>query len=133
MENEATKEKGFLDKVKDFFSGTNTSEVSATEVFFRTKYGSVMCPEDYVKTAQSYIRKVIYSRSDPSYRRSPEEALFRSYYCLIDIDSEMKDYIDQIFEPFVNAGFAVTKLSGRVEEIKEDYVYLVSWDKRNGV
>lgn len=107
-------------------------EETATDAFFRTKYGGIMSPDHYVEAAQSYIRRMISARTDP-YDRSPEEILFRSYYCMVDFDSEMKDYMDRIFEPFIEAGYSVTKISGKIEEIKNDLVYIISWDKRGGL
>lgn len=125
---------GFFRKMGDVFGmkANKKTEESATDVFFRTKYGGIMSPEAYVKAAQSHIRKMVNARSD-MFRRSPEDSLFRSYYCMVDFDSEMSDYMDEIFNPFIEAGYVVTKLSGKIEEIKDEQVYLISWDKRGGL
>lgn len=135
-EKENENGKGILAKVRSTMScymlPNKKIGVSATDAFFRTKYGDIKSPEQYVEVAQSYIRRMIESRIDP-YRRDPKDAIFRSYYCIVDFDSEMRDYMDKIFEPFKRDGYLVTKLSGRIEEIKNELVFIVSWDKRDGI
>ena len=62
-----------------------------------------------------------------------KDAVFRTFYCIVDLEPEMHAYTDEIFSPFKEAGFAVAKLSGVVPEVQSELVFLVSWDCRNGV
>lgn len=104
-------------------------EMRAEDVYFRTKYGDIANADHYVSVAQGYIKSQI-NESVSACRCNNNEAVFRTFYCIVDLDPEMSGRVDEIFEPFVNAGFSVVRLSGVVEEVKNDLVFLVSWDRR---
>lgn len=120
------------DKVKRVMGIKPNRKVTAEDVYFRTKYGDILNAEHYVSVAQEYIRQQI-GRSVAACGCSAKDAVFRTFYCIVDLDPEMHAYTDDIFSPFVEAGFAVAKLSGVVPEVQSELVYLVSWDCRNGV
>ena len=105
-------------------------DLTAEDVYFRTKYGNILDADHYVRVAQSYIRRQIGCGIE-SCSCNPNDAMFRTFYCIVDLDPEMSDYVDAIFEPFREAGFVVAKVSGAVSEVKNDLVYLVSWDRRS--
>lgn len=120
------------EKVKRVMGIKPNRQVTAEDVYFRTKYGDILNAEHYVLVAQEYIRQQI-GRSVAACGCSAKDAVFRTFYCIVDLDPEMHAYTDEIFSPFVEAGFAVAKLSGVVPEVQSELVYLVSWDCRNGV
>lgn len=121
---------GRLKKAMGVTSGRN--ELNATDAFFKTKYGDIASPEQYIAVAQKHILRLITSRME-MYSRDSLDAVFRSYYCLVDFDSEMGVYADEIFKPFIERGFSVINLSDKVDEISSDYVYAISWDRRGRI
>ena len=133
MSKEKNEGTGFFTRLKKAM-GVNTDKngLNATDAFFKTKYGDITSPEQYIEVAQNYIIRMITTRMD-QYNRDPRDAVFRSYYCLVDFDSEMGEYMDEIFAPFVERGFNIINLSDKVPEINSDYVFAVSWDKRGRV
>ena len=119
-------------KVKRMLGIESNKRVTAEDVYFRTKYGDILNAEHYVSVAQDYIRQQI-DRSVAACSCSAKDAVFRTFYCIVDLEPEMHAYTDEIFSPFKEAGFAVAKLSGVVPEVQSELVFLVSWDCRNGV
>ena len=69
------------------------------------------------------------TRMEPE-RYTPDEPRFRSYCCVVDFDREMSEHIGEILEPFRESGFDIVKLSGSVDGVKSEELYLISWDKR---
>lgn len=80
---------------------------------------------------QAYIDEAVFpeTRMEPE-RYTPDEPRFRSYCCVVDFDREMSEHIGEILEPFRESGFDIVKLSGSVDGVKSEELYLISWDKR---
>lgn len=102
--------------------------MSAEEAYFKTKYGVYRSIEQRIKDNQRNINELIKSKITPSYRADTK---FSSFYCVIDLDEELKAYVDDIFEPFISNGFKVINLSQKVEEINDELVFLISWYQDN--
>lgn len=102
--------------------------MSAVEAYFRTKYGVYRSVEQRIKDNQRNINEQIKSKITPSYRADTK---FSSFYCVIDLDEELKPHIKEIFKPFIENGFKVINLSEKVEEINDELVFLVSWYQDN--
>lgn len=51
----------------------------------------------------------------------------RSYRCVVDIEDDLKNHTETIFEPFISGGFKVINLSDSIKELKGEAVYLISW------
>lgn len=106
--------------------------LTAQFAYYKTKYGDITSPEEYVKIVQKYIKKLIKSKMYP--RTAPsttgDELFFHSYYCVVDLDNDLKKYVNQIFQPFVEGGFKIINLGERIDEVKHGLVFLISWDHR---
>lgn len=101
--------------------------LTAEEAYFKTKYGIYRTTEQRIRDNQRNIKELIKSKMSPAYRG---ETNFSSYYCVVDLDDDMKPYVDSVFKPFVDGGFEVINLAGKVKEIENEQVYLISWDKK---
>lgn len=115
--------KGFVKKIEP-----KEKEFTAEEAYFRTKYGIYRTVEQRIKDNQKMIKEAIRSKVAPTYRPVTN---FSSYYCVIDLDEELKPYVNDIFSPFIERGFKVINLSEKVEEIHDDLVFLISWYKND--
>ena len=49
------------------------------------------------------------------------------YHCLVEIEDDLVNSTEEIFAPFINAGFKVINLSDKIDEIQGENVYLISW------
>lgn len=114
---------GIIGKIK-----SKNRRITADEAYFRTRYGSYKSREQMVESYQRKIEQVIKSKSVLSLNTN-NETRFDLYYCLVNFNEDMVDYIDDVFKPFINNGFQVINLSERIPEIGNMHVYLVSWDK----
>lgn len=102
--------------------------LTAEEAYFKTKYGVYRTVEQRIKDNQKNIKELIKSKVTPAYKA---ETKFSSFYCVIDLDDELKPYVNDIFKPFIENGFKVINLSDKVEEINDELVFLISWYKND--
>ena len=116
----------FSDWFKSLFKRKKEKSLSAEEAYFRTKYGVYKSTEQRSSDRQKSVRELIMSKISPGYRA---DINFTSFYCVIDLEDELKPYVDEIFKPFKEEGFKVYNLSELVEEINDDLVFLISWYK----
>lgn len=49
------------------------------------------------------------------------------YRCFVEIPSDLVNYTDEIFKPFINNGFKVVCLNDKIEELSDECIYLISW------
>ena len=117
----------FKENIKKWFKSIDTKEkaFTAEEAYFKTKYGVYRTVEQRIKDNQKNIMDLIKSKVSPTSYKS--DTKFSSFYCVVDLDDEMKPYVDDIFKPFIDNGFNVINLSEKVDEINDELVYLVSW------
>lgn len=116
----------FIEQVKTLFTRKKEKPLSAEEAYFRTKYGVYKTTDQRILDRQKSVRELIKAKITPGYRA---EINFSSYYCVIDLEDELKPYVDEIFKPFKEEGFKVFNLSELVEDINNDLVFLISWYK----
>lgn len=101
--------------------------LTAEEAYYKSKYGEYKTIEQLIKINQKNINELIKSKVShvySSYNR------FGSFYCVVDLDDEMKPYVSDIFQPFIDNGFKVINLSEKIKEINDDLVFLISWYKK---
>lgn len=116
----------FVEWVRGLFTRKKEKGLSAEEAYFRTKYGVYKSKEQRILDRQKSVRELIMSKISPGYRA---DINFTSFYCVIDLEDELRPYVEEIFKPFKDEGFKVYNLSELVEEINDDLVFLVSWYK----
>lgn len=97
-----------------------TAEYAWTETTYgRGSYRSI---EERIERKQKRIRE----RIEEHFRyasASETNIVAPSYYCLVSIETDLREHTDKIFEPFTTSGFKVVKIN----EIEDDNVYIVSW------
>ena len=115
-----------ITSVKSIFN-KNDEDFTAERAWIETTYGtgSYRPIEKRIAEKQSYIKSVIkgkfYSGNEVG------NVLSRAYRCVIDIEDDLRDYVGEVFQPFVKGGFKIINLSEQVEEIQDENVYLISW------
>lgn len=129
MENKETKQRegNLLEKAKKFLVNSNETDFSAEKAWIETSYGkgSYHPLERRIEEKQKYIRASIESKF--GYIGQASNVRFSSYHCIIDIEDDLKNHIDEVFKPFKDNGFKIINISERIEEIHDEYVYLISW------
>lgn len=121
-------------ELKNFFKKNlrhKHTPLTAKEAYFKTKYGTFKTPEQRIRQYQCAIRDTIKSKMLMQPLNDCANTKFRKYFCVIDFDEDMKEYINDVFKPFIENGFKVTSFSDKVKELENLNVYLVSWDKAN--
>lgn len=115
-----------MKQVKEMFN-RNEEPLTAERAWIETTYGSGSFRplEKRIKEKQDYIKNVIKGKFYSS--NSVGNISSRAYRCVIDIEEDLKHNIDEIFKPFVEGGFSIINLSERIDEIKDENVYLISW------
>lgn len=114
-----------LTKVKDKILSKKDIDFTAEYAWLETTYGigSYKTIEERIAQKQKRIKERIKSHF---HSRAVETSIVApSYYCLISIEDDIKEYVDEIFKPFSDNGFNVVK----VNEIEDDNVYVISWKK----
>ena len=107
---------------------TSTEEdvISANEAFCRATYGEKMDTKTLVKLHQHQLNKLIKEKLAFNYDKNSF-----GYRCVYSFPNDMKPFIAQVLEPFKNKGYEIINLSEKVEELKADNVYLISWYKES--
>ena len=123
-ENKNTQNSGIITKIKDKLGITNKNiPFTAEYAWLETTYGrgSYRPIEERITHKQRKIRE----RIEEHFRCSSSETniVAPSYYCLVSIEPDIKEYTDEVFEPFITNGFNIVKIN----EIEDDNVYIVSW------
>ena len=124
-ENKKIENIGLFTKIKDKLGMTSKNiPFTAEYAWLETTYGrgSYTSIEDRISHKQKRIRE----RIEEHFRccsASETNILAPSYYCLVSIEPDIKEYTDEVFEPFITNGFKIVKIN----EIEDDNVYVVSW------
>lgn len=124
-EKATIKSTSMLTKVKDKILNKKGIDFTAEYAWLETTYGigSYKTIEERIAQKQKRIKERIKSHF---HSRAVETSIVApSYYCLISIEDDIKEYVDEIFKPFSDNGFNVVK----VNEIEDDNVYVISWKK----
>lgn len=100
---------------------------TAEKAWIETTYGqgSYQTVEKRIVAKQNHIKSMIRSKYTQAI---PNGCInFTSYHCVVDIENDLMNHIDEVFKPFKDNGFKVINLSERIEEIEDEYVFLISW------
>lgn len=114
------------DLVKQIFK-PKEKELSACEAYMRTKYGAYKTIAQRINDIQNDIKFKIKSKIAIA---GANDTIFSSYFCVIEIDNDMKEYVNDIFKPFKDKGFKIIALSDKIEELKDELVFFISWYKK---
>ena len=89
--------------------------------------GAYKAIEDRILDKQTDIRRIIRSKFAPR----PQDNILRyaSFHCVIDIEEDLINYVDEVFKPFAEHGFEIINLSKECKSIDSDGVYFISWKK----
>lgn len=110
--------------VKWFQARTSKEEdiISASEAYVKATYGENTNVEDQIKYHQHKINSLIKEKITSNFDRNNF-----SYRCVYSFPDNMAQYTDRVLQKFVDKGYQVINLSQRVEELKSDNVFLISW------
>lgn len=83
--------------------------------------------EDRILDKQADIRRIIRSKFSPR----PQDNIVRysSFHCVIDIEEDLLNYTNEVFQPFAKNGFEIINLSKECKSIDSEGVYFISWKK----
>ena len=114
-----------LKKLLGMLINKKTNFITSDEAYRIATYGTNIQDNDivlhYQKRINTLIRDKIMSMS----------RFENSYYCVIDFERCVEQYIDDIIEPFKERGFKFINISKKIDEIKDSNVYLISWKNKN--
>lgn len=115
-----------VEQVKEMFNKVE-EPFTAERAWIETTYGngSYRSIEKRIKDKQNYIKNIIKGKFDCAVTSSSTSS--RAYRCVIDFEEDIKHYINEILQPFVDGGFNVINLSDNIDAIKDENVYLISW------
>ena len=101
---------------------------SAEKCWCETKYGAGLykLPAERIKDKQNSIKAIIESKFAPAPNYSCVNR--SSYHCVIDIEEDLINYVDEVLKPFYDGGFEIVNLSEECKSIKSDGIYLISWE-----
>lgn len=110
--------------IKWFQARTSKEEdiIPASEAYIKATYGENTNVEDQIKYHQHKIHTLIKEKITSNYDRNNF-----SYRCVYSFPDNMAQYTDKVLQKFVDNGYQVINLSQRVEELKSDNVFLISW------
>lgn len=115
-----------VESVKDMFN-KNEEPFTAERAWVETTYGSGSYRplEKRIREKQEHIKELIKGRFGSN--NGVGNTVAKAYRCVVDIEDDIKHNINDIFKPFIEGGFIVINLSERIDEIKDENVYLISW------
>ena len=101
--------------------------LTAEKAWYESKHGinSYKCIEDRILDKQADIKAAIKSKFAPC----PTDNIIRksAYHCVIDIEEDLINYVDEIFSPFSENGFEIINLSKECKGIDSEGVFFISW------
>ena len=92
--------------------GTKEPEPLTTEkAWCESMYGesTYKTIENRILDKQSDIRRIIKSKFAP--RPQDNVVRYASFHCVVDIEEDLLNYVDEVFKPFTENGFEVINLS----------------------
>ena len=97
--------------------------IPADEAYCRSTYGERTNVESLIKLHQHRISKLIKDKV----LLKTDGNNFSGYRCVYSFPNDMEAYIDEILKIFIEKGYKIINLSEKVDELKSDNVYLISW------
>lgn len=120
------KKSNIITKTLNKMFNKDDGEFSAEMAWLSTTYGvGANRPiEERIANKQKNIMNVIKSKF--RYSTTGQESN-SNYRCVIDIEEDLVAVKDVVMTPFIEKGFKVINLSEKIDELKNENVYLISW------
>lgn len=98
--------------------------IPAYDAYVKATYGEHTDVEGQIRYHQHRINSIIKEKITNNYDRNNF-----SYRCVYSFPNNMAQHTDRVLQKFIDNGYQVINLSQRVEELKSDNVFLISWYK----
>lgn len=120
------KKSNIITKTLNKMFNKDDGEFSAEMAWLSTTYGvGANRPiEERIANKQKDIMNVIKSKF--RYSTNGQES-HSNYRCVVDIEEDLAAVKDVVMSPFIEKGFKVINLSEKIDEVKDENVYLISW------
>lgn len=111
--------------IKNTFSKGN-EPFTAERAWVETTYGqnSFRPIEERIIEKQKSIKKSIQGKFE---NYTNNDHFCKCYRCVIDIEEDLKNHVQEVLQPFYDGGFDIINLSEKVDEIGDENVFLISW------
>lgn len=120
------KKPNIITKTLNKMFNKDEGEFSAEMAWLSTTYGvGANRPiEERIANKQKDIMNVIKSKF--RYSTTGQESN-SNYRCVVDIEEDLAAVKDVVMTPFIEKGFKVINLSEKIDEVKDENIYLISW------
>lgn len=120
------KKPNIITKTLNKMFNKDEGEFSAEMAWLSTTYGvGANRPiEERIANKQKDIMNVIKSKF--RYSTTGQESN-SNYRCVVDIEEGLAAVKDVVMTPFIEKGFKVINLSEKIDEVKDENIYLISW------
>ncbi len=120
------KKPNIITKTLNKMFNKDEGEFSAEMAWLSTTYGvGANRPiEERIANKQKDIMNVIKSKF--RYSTTGQESN-SNYRCVVDIEEDLAAVKDVVMAPFIEKGFKVINLSEKIDEVKDENIYLISW------
>lgn len=120
--------------IKKIFGEIPLDDFTAIYAFNLTAYGNNDPIEKKIKEKQKHIKYIIETKFTPETIGGYTNR-FPSYHCVIDMENDLVDYVEEIFAPFKKNGFEIICLNQKLGDIlnNDTQVYFISWKNAKDV
>ena len=127
LEKKQSPKSNLLQKIG--FDTKEPEPLTAEKAWCESMYGesTYKTIENRILDKQSDIRRIIKSKFAP--RPQDNVVRYASFHCVVDIEEDLLNYVDEVFKPFTENGFEVINLSKECKSIDSEGVYFISWKK----
>ena len=121
------KKPNIITKILNKMFNKDEGEFSAEMAWLSTTYGvGANRPiDERIANKQKDIMNVIKSKF--RYSTTGQESN-SNYRCVVDIEEDLAAVKDVVMTPFIEKGFKVINLSEKIDEVKDENIYLISWN-----
>lgn len=115
--------KEFFEKLFFLFHD-NQKMITSEEAYNNATYGSNMNRERFIIKKQIDINRLIKEKFNNS---TYGETDYDKYFLIVGLTLVEEECSTEIFEPFIKDGYKIVKISEKIEELKTENVYLITW------
>lgn len=115
--------KEFFEKLFFLFHD-NQKMITSEEAYNNATYGSKMNRERFIIKKQVDINRLIKEKFNNS---TYGETDYDKYFLIVGLTLVEEECSTEIFEPFIKDGYKIVKISEKIEELKTENVYLITW------
>jgi len=130
-ETKENKSSKITNVVKKIFGKEEKLPLTAQMAWYCSKHGNGSYKEldARILDKQNQIDRTIRSKFEPIYSNGDAVTYSQSsYHCVVEIGEDLADVADEVFKPFVEAGFDVVDLTKECKSLSGDTpLYLISW------